>query len=183
MLPTGTYTLVLFSTVTYPVHFMSSVNYGRNWKSAISTDGILPSGTTVSLTVNYNPAKVDATTVVKAVSFPILRADLAAAYQVGDVGDKGFVDELDANLAAGENALAHGGRDAHAEAIAALIAFIGGINSALHVDCHEKRPYKNEDRFFTQDMAESFIDDAWTLIVQLGGDDHRPKRGRMRSRN
>jgi hypothetical protein len=177
----GSYSIILFSTVTYPVHFMTGLDYGG--KSDIASDGILPAGSTVTLTIAYNPEKVADTAVVKTVTFPILRLDLAAAYQVGDVGDKGFVNELDANLTAGENALAHGGRDAHAEAIAALVAFIGGINGALHVDCHEKRPYTNEHRFFTQDMAESFIDDAWTLIVQLGGDDHRPKRGRMRSRS
>jgi hypothetical protein len=32
-------------------------------------------------------------------------------------------------------------------------------------------------------MAESMIDDAWTLIVQLHGEDHRPHRGKMRARN
>jgi hypothetical protein len=162
---------------------MSSVNYGRNWKSAIASDGILPSGTTVSLTVNYNPEKVDATTVVKTVSSPILRADLMAAYQVGDVGDRQFVGALDADLAAGESALARGGRKANVDAIAALMAFIGEIDQVLKVDCHEKRPHKDEHHFFTKDMAESMIDDAWTLIVQLHGEDHRPHRGKMRARN
>ncbi len=109
--PTGVYTLVVFSTVSYAVpygldlSFRASTGYEQP-NSGIEINSILPVGTTATYTINYNPAPGSAVTVVKTVTFAVLRQELQAAFDLHQIGDHKFVEHLDKILAQGEKALA-----------------------------------------------------------------------------
>ncbi len=121
---------------------------------------------------------------IKVLSFPILRQELQAAFQLGDIGGKKFVDELDDVLAQGEKALARANRDpdkhgdasdndGKREAVAKLREFVKQIDSAARVKPGDFGRGRDRDdgarRFATATAAQSLTADADELIVQLGG--------------
>ncbi len=109
--PAGNYSLIIFSTVSYGVAYSFGADItdssGHDESSGnITTQGFLSPGMTATYTINYNPAPGSAVTVIKTVTFAILRQELQAAFQLGQIGDAKFVKHLDKILAEGEKALA-----------------------------------------------------------------------------
>ena len=129
--------------------------------------------------------------VVKAILFQVLRRELQAAFQLGDIGGKKFVEELDGVLAQGEKALARtnhdhdkhsdaGDNDGKREAVAKLREFIERVESAARTkddtgNIHGHDRNDDDRRFATATAAQSLTADADELIVQLGG---KPNPGR-----
>ena len=195
-LPAGVYNLVVFSTVSYSVPYYVDFrpDDAAGKMNVTVFHSFLLQNTTATFTFNYDPTPGRVPTVAKILSFPILRQELRAAFQLGDIGGKKFVDELDGVLAQGEKALARTNRDtdnhhgdgdaAHGkrEAVAKLREFVKRIESAAKVkpgDVGRGRDRDDDDRrFATATAAQSLTADADALIVQLGGkisrgrDDH-----------
>ncbi len=152
--------------------------------SNLLVQGFLQAGTTAAYTIDYDPTPGANFVVTKTLYFPILRQELQAAYQLGDIGGKKFVDELDDVLAQGEKALARmnrdhdkhndaGDNDGKREAVAKLREFAKRIESAAKVKPgdhgHDRGRDDDERRFATATAAQSLTADADALIVQLGG--------------
>ena len=196
----GAYSMVVFSTVSYSVRFYWSIaaQDSNGLSEGLPSDGqsfLLP-GTTATFTLNYDPTPGKIPTVAKTLSFPILRHELQAAFQLGDIGGKKFVDELDDVLAQGEKALARANRDhdkhddsdGKREALAKLREFVKRVNGAARINHgdvgHDRDRDDNDRHFATATAAQSLTSDANTLIAQLGGkprgdgDDHDRNRER-----
>ena len=192
----GTYIVELngLANTTYVLSLdASDISGGALNVSPASFTGYLQPSTTKQFTLSVDPTPGTKLVLTPVLTFASIKGDLHAAYLLGQIGNKHFVNELDDVLAQGEKALARmnrdhdkhndaGDNDGKREAVAKLREFVKRIESAAKVkpgDVGRGRDRDDDDRHFATAMAaQSLTADADALIVQLGGkisrgrDDH-----------
>lgn len=129
-------------------------------------------------TLNFSPGST--MTVVRGVTFSVLRASVRSAFALDQIGDAKFAAKLDKPLAEGENALSKGKKN---EAIEKLREFIKKLEKAFRGEkdnARDKDDDKGKDRekspkrFVSETAFRSLKGDAEVLIGTLGG---KPGKG------
>lgn len=192
----GTYTVTLFgmAPTTYRVLMLADDSTGE---SAPPTEDILQGYLTASASrqyvLQYNPTPGAPKSVVKVVTFDVLRQDLLTAKELNQIGGDKFVKSLLRMIDKAEKLTEkhkkpkgrkHGIKVA---AVKILKAFIKRLDKAAKHEFDDydedkewKKWRKKHKRFITPEALVILKEDAKSLIVQLGGKVKKEKKDKKK---
>ncbi|MBI2788694.1 MAG: hypothetical protein HYX59_08435 [Elusimicrobia bacterium] len=176
--PAGHYKLVLLPLAT-TAYFLNMTTRNDNMRRARSNfEGYAVAGATVAYSFDFAPTSSSPTVVTKSVTLVGLRQSVQAAFQIGQLGDGGFVSRLDKILAKAQSDIDSG---KNKQAADRFDEFIHRLDSAFkkepdpdgNDDASDKKNASSMKRFVSKTALASLSADARTLIIGLG---EQPKK-------